>query len=131
MKDVPKQADELTVDEACKRFKVTLSQLADATLHARHLTLKQSSELGVSRGRVRLYKASTDPRTAAHSSASKHLAHRPYRLQEADVKALAAELKLLRKAAKKRKQATADSEQPEWYDRRLSSWFRLTTLQCI
>ena len=28
--------------------------------------------------------------------------------------ALAAELKLLRKAAKKRKQAAADSEQPEW-----------------
>ena len=57
MKDVPKQADELTADEACKGFKVTLSQLADATLHARHLTLKQSSELGVNRGRVKLYKA--------------------------------------------------------------------------
>ena len=35
-------------------------------------------------------------------------------LQEADVQALADELKLLRKAAKKRKQAAADSEQLEW-----------------
>ena len=31
------------------------------------------------------------------------------------MKAFAAELKLLRKAANKRKQATADSEQPDWY----------------
>ena len=118
---LPKQADELDVHQACKRLKLSISELESSSLHSRRLSSDESIKLGVSYERIKVYKAS--PGTAAHAMrqhervavlSSNRLTSDQ---QVADVKALAEQLTKRRRSASKRKRAStvSDAWEPEWY----------------